>query len=235
MVSDCWGLLHGHSRIRSWLMVLKHGLMLTSGVIWRSTRTLGMRSGELLALLRDDTGTKWSPTSETCWLSTMRDNKRKTNNAEIMHLPPMNWTHISAHLCQQITKTKNVNKTKRSWLCSTGSDMGEGHTPNPTNWTWRLSPVWSPTTMRQPIERRPEPWHLDARTTTSIATSENKGADCGLQEATRRKTCPNHHQQLREWASSGFSGFAAARTWPGLTTQTPSKSQWDNGSSPSTG
>ncbi len=45
----------------------------SSTVIWRSTGSPGMHSGELLAVLRDNIGTKWSlttrtPTPETCGL-----------------------------------------------------------------------------------------------------------------------------------------------------------------------
>ncbi len=64
---------------------------------------------------------------------------------------------------------------------------------------------------------------------------KNKGADCGLQEVTGRRTpSPSMGRQWRESAASGSSGFIE-KTWHGLTTQTPSQRQRNRGSSSSAG
>ena len=41
---------------------LRNGLLLTTQVIWKNTASPGMRSGELLTVLRNNTGTELSPT-----------------------------------------------------------------------------------------------------------------------------------------------------------------------------
>ncbi len=71
--------MYGNSRIRSpgltgkSLPNLKHRVTPTTQVIWRSTGSPDVHSGELLAVLRDNTGSKWSlttkdPTLGTCGL-----------------------------------------------------------------------------------------------------------------------------------------------------------------------
>ncbi len=67
-----------------------HGLTPTTQVIWRSTGSPGTHPGELLAVLRDNTGTKWSLTTRApkpdTWagFKTTTDYKRKTSSAEVM-------------------------------------------------------------------------------------------------------------------------------------------------------
>ncbi len=82
----------------------------TTQVIWRSIGNPGIHAGELLAVLRDNTGTKWSltinaPTPET-WarLRTITEYKRKSlcwNNGRISprwteHLLCTLWKELSS-------------------------------------------------------------------------------------------------------------------------------------------
>ncbi len=69
---------------------LKHGPTPITQVFWRSTGSPGTCSGELLAVLRDNTGTKWRPTTRAPTLETWAglkittDYERKTTSSEIM-------------------------------------------------------------------------------------------------------------------------------------------------------
>ncbi len=85
--------------------------------------------------------------------------------------------------------------------------------------------------MRRSTETRSE---VRARTTTSISTLAKQRRWLWATENYREWDTPSPSRglQWRESAASGSLGYTSTRTWPGLTTATPSQGQQDNDSSP---